>query len=1309
MEINILNLINFEEVNRLLEGFNQTTGFVTAILDLEGNVLSKSGWRRVCTEFHRVHPDTSANCSISDTLLANELGNGEKYHFYKCLNGLVDVAVPVIVNGEHIANLFSGQFFFEDPNREFFEKQADKYGFNREVYLKSIENVPVVSKEKVTIAMDFLLSMTQLISEMTYQKLELIQLNEALTKSEERSRSALDQMLEGCQIIGFDWRYIYLNHSAEIHNQRPNHELIGQRYQDMWPGIENTQVYKRIEHVLEKRVSSHFETDFVFPNGSTGWFDLSIQAVPEGVFILSIDITERKRKEKLLFESEFRFDKLYENGPFGMVMADSEFRFKKANPAFCNIMGFSEAELQSLTFRDITHPDDLANDLVNVRMLMNHEIRVYKTEKRYIRKDGQIIWASLTVTSTFSSEGQFLYNLGIVEDISYRKQAENEIRRLNERISTATRASQVGIWDWDILNNELVWDDQMYALYGVKKDECNIAYDAWLNGVHPDDREVSDLISQQAIRGEKDYDTEFRVVWPDNSVHWLKASGQVFFDENKIAIRMIGVNYDITEQKLNFDKLREKDMEFRKLSANVPDLIFQFTRKPDGSYCVPIASEGIRNIFGCEPEDVKDSFDAIGRVIYPDDAERVIHDIEYSAEHLTYFTCEFRVQIPGREIQWIYSNSSPEKLADGSITWYGFNVDITNKKLAEEALKQSENRYRNIFESAVIGIYRTTPDGKILMANPTLVKMLGFNSFDELSERNLEDVGFETNSNRQLFRKLIEENGSLTGYESVWKKKDGQTVYISENSKVFYNVQGEVIYYEGTVEDISERKRVERTLRESKEFYLKAFKTSPDSINITRIEDGVYVSVNEGFIETIEYTEEELLGKSSLEINIWLNPDDRIKMVNELKTKGFVQNFEAKFRAKSGRIIDGLMSAAIIEMEGVPHIISITRDITERKIIESALQESEESLRTLIESIPLPLVYVDYLGKITFRNKRFLLDLGYDEDEVPGLSEWWLKAYPDEKYREWVIGYWETVVKQANDTGTDIASEVYHVTCKDGNIREMIISGISLNDDLLLTFVDITDRKNAEEEILKLNETLEQRIIERTSQLEAANKEMEAFSYSVSHDLRAPLRHINGYVDLLNSRFQENLPDKAREYLNTISNAAKQMGILIDDLLQFSRTGRQEMRKAKMNMNVLLNEVLDRIKPDIENRNIQWSVQEFPEVFGDYSLLKQVWINLIDNAVKYTKYTDSARITIGFRNESNNYTFFIQDNGVGFDMKYAHKLFGVFQRLHTQTEFEGTGIGLANVQRIILKHNGRVWAEAEPKKGATFFFTLPKY
>ena len=241
----------------------------------------------------------------------------------------------------------------------------------------------------------------------------------------------------------------------------------------------------------------------------------------------------------------------------------------------------------------------------------------------------------------------------------------------------------------------------------------------------------------------------------------------------------------------------------------------------------------------------------------------------------------------------------------------------------------------------------------------------------------------------------------------------------------------------------------------------------------------------------------------------------------------------------------------------------------------------------------------------------------------------------------------------------------------------------------------------------KLNAELEARVLVRTAQLEAANKELEAFSYSVSHDLRAPLRHASGYVDLLVDRFKEGLPEKALHYLDAIADSVRQMGVLIDDLLQFSRNGRAELRQAPTDLNAIFREARGTLEADNPGREVEWTVGNFPPVFCDGAMLKLVWTNLLSNALKFTRTRTPARIEAGCREEGAEYVFFVKDNGVGFDMRYAKNLFGVFQRLHTMEEFDGTGIGLANVRRIILRHGGRTWAEAEPEKGASFYFTLP--
>jgi PAS domain S-box-containing protein len=381
----------------------------------------------------------------------------------------------------------------------------------------------------------------------------------------------------------------------------------------------------------------------------------------------------------------------------------------------------------------------------------------------------------------------------------------------------------------------------------------------------------------------------------------------------------------------------------------------------------------------------------------------------------------------------------------------------------------------------------------------------------------------------------------------------------------------------------------------------------------------------------------------------------------------------------------------------------------ERKQAEYALSESEQRFREFFEHETNYCYRISLEGVILDLNPSAMHALGYaSKDEIVGQPLLTTVYAPDSRGRA------RQLFKQWLETGM-IKNEELTIITQTGDERTVILNVSAVRDwkgKLLYSVsiqTDITERKRAEEDIHKLNAELETRVRERTAELEEANKELEAFSYSVSHDLRAPLRHINGFVNLLQERLGPTLDAESREDLDTVENASLHMARLIDDLLSFSRMGRQEMQEMQLDLEALVREVIAELEAETKDRKIEWQVARLPAISGDPAMLKMALTNLLSNAVKYTRPRQKAKIEIAVQpGEAGEVVIMVRDNGVGFDMRYVDKLFNVFQRLHRADKFEGTGIGLANVRRIIERHGGRVWAEAEIDKGATFFFALPK-
>ena len=374
------------------------------------------------------------------------------------------------------------------------------------------------------------------------------------------------------------------------------------------------------------------------------------------------------------------------------------------------------------------------------------------------------------------------------------------------------------------------------------------------------------------------------------------------------------------------------------------------------------------------------------------------------------------------------------------------------------------------------------------------------------------------------------------------------------------------------------------------------------------------------------------------------------------------------------------------------------------------LKESEEKFRSITVAANDAIIMMNSEGKVVFWNAAAQAMFGYPAHEAEG-RELHTLIVPPRFYEAYRKGFEQF---KLTGTGTVIGRKMELAALRKDGMEypiEASMAAVRLHGKWHVIGIlrDITERKQAEDKINELNRNLERRVAERTVQLEAANKELEAFSYSVSHDLRTPLRAIDGFSRILLDDYTDKLDNEGKRLLNVVRDNTSRMGQLIDDILMFSRSSRLEMNFSTIDMEKLAREVFEELQPSIEHGKLQLKIEAIPPATGDRAMMHQVFVNLLSNAIKFSRHREAAIIKVGGSIEGDEAVYYVKDNGAGFDMQYADKLFGVFQRLHSENEFEGTGIGLAIVKRIITRHDGRVWAEGKVNEGATIYFALPPH
>ncbi|MCX6122489.1 MAG: PAS domain S-box protein [Ignavibacteriales bacterium] len=1110
---------------------------------------------------------------------------------------------------------------------------------------------------------------------------------EVLKESEERYRQ-LFELSPDTIFIQSEGNIAFINEAGvHLFGATSKEELIGRRVIHLMHPEYREIVAERIKHLKElKSPVPMIEEKYLRLDGSS--VDVEVVASPflfkgkPAAQVVVRDITQRKLVEQTLRESEDRFRRIFEESPLGMATSNLDFKFIEANATFCRMMGYEENELTSLTFKDITHPEHITGDIESIKRLFAGEIPLYHTEKRYVRKDKRVVWGAATITIVRDMNKRFLYFLAMIEDITERKLGEESLLESEEKYRTLFENSLEGI-GLSKGNKVIHANKALLEIFGYDDLDKFLAKPL-LEHIAPESQNIIQDMLEKVKKGEP---TEKRFTYKIIRKNGEKRDLEIATDHVRIGIEVYTQSTfrDITERKRTEEALRENEEKYRRLFDMESDALFLID---DETGQIIEANAAASTLYGYQHQELLQMRN-VDLSAEPDETSR-------AGKNPT------ETRIPIRYHRKKDGSVFPIEITATRLSWRGRPAhmpairDITERIRSEEALRESEERYRELYTNANIGIYRTTPNGDILLANPQLLNMLGFSSIEALKARNLEQSGFEPSYPRTDFKRKMEQEGEVKGLESAWRRRDGSTIFVRENAKAIHDPDNSILYYDGIAEDITEHKHAEESLRKSEELFKMLVESSP-----------VAIAVFSGATKDIEYVSHrftQLFGYEQQDIpslDSWWSfayPIDEYRNQIESIWNNSVE--QAQLEANDTEPLESVITCKDGSSKYIESTFSsmgeltlvFFSDLTQHRMAEEALRQTHAFNDLLIQTMPFGMNIVDEEGNILFVSKAMKEMLTVD---VVDMCCW--KVYKDNEQQ-----CQDCPLKRGISFGKPDVIETMGIL--GGKTFQISHVGMMYEGRkaMLEVFQDITEQKKLQQELVQSQKMLS----------------IGTLAGGIAHDFNNILGIILGYTSILPSMKSD--PQKFSDGVNAIKQAVDRGAGLVKQILTFAR--KTDVAFGPLDVPDLTRELVSMLQQTF-SKTITFNTEieiQLPLINADHTQIHQILLNLCVNArdampnggvisIKaYMALGINLRERFPTANEHRYICITVSDTGTGMDETTRNRIFDPF--FTTKEKGKGTGLGLSVVYGVVQAHHGFVDVESAVGSGTSFqlYFPVPK-